>query len=375
MKLSRIIVLAAFLAFIGSGAGCGDGSGPEPPATTDTADPDPATANAERAEAAAVVAGPPAERPPRYDDFVRVRDRAVAWLDRLEIDLEALERHNIDGIKKLSELLWAYQILDRHTDDPAARAAYRERARHLAGLTNTLEYHALDSYDDQTFDANSQSYLLVASLLDHFKMRPRAYQQAIDSVKTRLDRSIMRRGERQRRGFADLYDRLGLEKTAVLLALPDQMGGLISRRLPADQISLIMGYDLAHAPFVAYDFGERRTQTLLTQEDIAYLKDVFPALIAECIQQNYPDLMAEVLSGMIYLGEGQHPAAQRALEWLLDHQNYNGTWGEYDLLRMKYGEYVDQQIYLHTVQVTLRALLDAFEGEWPDSPAWPAAGS
>jgi len=357
-------VIAALVTAAWSAGGCGDGSAPGPSAAPDT--PTPTTTPAPTAAHATPATAS------RYDDFVLARDRAVRWLDKLHIDLEALERNNIKAIKKLSELLWAYQILHRHSDDPAARAQYRQRAVELAALTNTLEYHVLDSYDDDALDADSQAYVLVATLLEYFDIDTRLYRQGLAQIRPRLDRSLARRGGRQRFVFADLYDRLGLEKPAALLTPPSRIGSMLAQRPPSEKVTVVTGYALVHEVYAAFDYGERRTQTYLNADDIAYLKTVLPSLIDECIQQRYPDLMAEVLSSMIYLGEGQHPSAQRALAWLLDNQNPDGRWGDYELLRMKYGSFVDHQMYLHTVQVVLRALCESFDANWPNAPAFPA---
>jgi hypothetical protein len=365
----RTIVTAAFVVAAGHVAGCGNGSAPAPPTATD-AKAEPAENTAPAPSTPAAAPGMPAEPSPRHDEFVRARDRAVRWLDKLDMDLEALERNDIESVKKLSELLWAYQILHRHRDDPDARAAYRARAVQLAALTNTLDFHALDSYDDDAFDAAILPYMLVAVLLEYFDIDTRYFRQALGQLKPRLDRSLSRRGSTQRAAFVDLYDKLGLQKPPGILDPRVRAQSMLAQRPPADTITVVTGYKLVHEVYAAFDYGERRVPTRLGPDDIAYLKSVLPALIDECIRQSYPDLMAEALSAMIYLGEGRHPAAVRALDWLLEHQNPDGRWGDYEILRMTYGSYVDHQMYLHTVQVTLRALCDAFVGNWPSSPAF-----
>ncbi len=48
------------------------------------------------------------------------------------------------------------------------------------------------------------------------------------------------------------------------------------------------------------------------------------------------------------------------MKHLLASQNSDGSWGDYERYRSRYGPYLDQRNYLHTTGVVLQALAEAF---------------
>ena len=153
--------------------------------------------------------------------------------------------------------------------------------------------------------------------------------------------------------------------------------GVIARRLAADrydppqtmatggvQRSVQDRYDLTHEVFVAFDYGLKRTQTRFDADDVAYTRKVLPVLVRRCIREKDPDLIAELVRCMTYLGWHSEPAYREGINFLLDVQNATGTWGEYEQHRPRFGKYLDQHGYLHTTMVAMRALLEFYEGNW-----------
>ena len=67
---------------------------------------------------------------------------------------------------------------------------------------------------------------------------------------------------------------------------------------------------------------------------------------------------------MTDLGWHSEPAYRDGVNFLLDVQNADGTWGDYESFRQEYGKYIDQHGYLHTTMVAMRALLEFYEGNW-----------
>ncbi|UCG33592.1 MAG: hypothetical protein JSU68_02955, partial [Phycisphaerales bacterium] len=132
-------------------------------------------------------------------------------------------------------------------------------------------------------------------------------------------------------------------------------------------------YDLTHEVFVAFNYGLQRTQDHFGPEELAYTREVLPALVRRYVNENNPDLTAEMISCMTYLGYHGDDAYREGLDYLLDSQNANGTWGDYERYRPYYGRYLDQHVYLHTTMVACRALMEAYEGNWAsaDAPATP----
>ena len=300
----------------------------------------------------------------RLADYQRARQKARAWLDRLEVDAAELVAHDVKGIKKLAEILYAYLSLYEHTDDPAEKAKIFLRVTRLALQVSRDEYHAILTGSDEVFHENSMSYLRVLHLLEQFGLEMGAYRRRLAAIRPQMDAHLTKRGPWQRAMFADYYDRFGLEKPAILRDTPTA-SGILAQRKPLAAFTIEAAYRLTHEVYVAYDYGMRRKQDRLTPEDIAYLRQLVPGLLRWSIQADNPDLAAELLSCMTYLGWHDYPIYTQAIGFLLDSQNANGSWGDYERLRPRVGKYVDQHAYLHTTMTATRALLDAFEGDWP----------
>jgi len=324
-----LVLLAAWV------GGCG-GSGETAPADEESSE----------------TASPPATAAPGYP---AVRAGAIAWLDGLTVDVADLRRHGVAGIKKLAEALEAYALLIRYSDDAAERERFLTRARALAAQTGDAAYHDLASYDAEEFAANSMSYFRVAWLMDELGLDTTDYRAQLARNLARIDADMPSRGAWQRRMFARFYDHFELEKPGELALLPSA-NSVLARRVPLAEIQIQDGYDLTHEVFEAYDYGRAMTQTALSVEDVAYLKSVLPGLAEKCMTVGFPDLLGEVLSSMLYLGWADEEATQRAIAYLWETQNADGSWGDYEVLRPRYGDYVDQHATLHTVQVVLAAL-------------------
>lgn len=70
---------------------------------------------------------------------------------------------------------------------------------------------------------------------------------------------------------------------------------------------------------------------------------------------------AEFILCSVYLKETGLPAYREGVQYLLDSQNSNGSWGRYENERQFMGDYVDQGLYLHTTMVAMDALVVAFQ--------------
>jgi len=287
--------------------------------------------------------------------YPAARARAVAWLDNLSVDVAELREHGVAGIKKLAEALEAYAILIRQADDPVERERFLARARALAAQTRDPAYHDLANYDDVEFSENSMSYFRVAWLMDELGLDTTGYREQLERNRPRMDAHMPERGAWQRRMFARFYDHFGLEKPGELI-LTKSRNSILTRRVPLADLQPNDGYDLTHEVFEAFDYGRSPTQSTLSDEDIAYLHRVLPDLAEKCMTIGFADLLAEIVSSMLYLGWSDEDVTRRSIDYLLATQNADGTWGDYEVLRPKYGAYVDQHATLHTVQVVLAAL-------------------
>ena len=68
---------------------------------------------------------------PRWQDYLRAKQKAYASLDQLQVDPIELIQHGIKGKKKLAEILDAYVVAYRYATDQAEQAAWTSYARIL----------------------------------------------------------------------------------------------------------------------------------------------------------------------------------------------------------------------------------------------------
>jgi hypothetical protein len=308
---------------------------------------------------------PSAETRPADERLARyrvVKTRARAWIDGLEVDPVDLIAHGVKGKKKLAEILEAYSYFNDATGDPAERAAIRQRVEELCRHTSRPGYHNLAIAPPKEFIENSMSYFRVLVLMERFGLETDHYKRELQAIKARMDGHLVIRGQWQRAMFKVYYERFGLELPPILQNLADQEG-VLAKRLAANKISLTDAYRLTHQVFVAFDYGRKKTQQHLTEDDVAYLHEVLPDLANRALRGD-PDILSEFVSCMTYLGMHDDPAHGRALDYLLTHQNPTGTWGSYEHDRARMGDYVDQHLYLHTTMVAMRALIEVFESDW-----------
>lgn len=319
-------------------------------------------------------AQPPREAPkPRYRDYLQAKQKARAWFDNLEVDSVELLKHRIKGKKKVAEILGVYMHFQNHTKDPQEIAHIADRVKRIAAQTAGPDYHNMSTCNERELIQNSMSYFRVMWLMREFGLDISSYLEEVRKVKLRMDEHFKKRGPWQRAMFAEYYGRFGLQKPPILLNVTGMKKGVIARRLPADRSdsshtgvewSTQDHYDLTHEVFVAFNYGLEPTQTRFDADDLAYTRKVLPVLVQRCVRKNNPDLLAELLSCMTYLGWQSEPAYREGVNFLLDVQNADGTWGEYEEFRKEYGKYLDQHGYLHTTMVAMRALLEFYEGHW-----------
>ena len=199
--------------------------------------------------------------------------------------------------------------------------------------------------------------MLVRQILLGFDIS--GYLSEVEAVKPRLDGHLEQRGAWQRDMFARYFDHFGLARPP-LLDPGAQGGGILAERRPAAELDRDDIYRVTHAVFVAYDYGAARSQDSLSDEDMEYLRELIPRLIAEATARGDPDLGGELLLSATYLSVNKDPAYSAGVKYLLATQNSDGSWGDYERYRSRYGPYVDQRNYLHTTGVVLTALAEAF---------------
>jgi hypothetical protein len=301
-------------------------------------------------------------------EYKRDLARGRAFLDGIEVDPVALRAHGIKGKKKLVEALDAYYRFYQIEADPG-RGQVLARVEKLVAVTRTAAYHDMRTVSDHQFKEDATSYLRAALLIDRMGLDDARYRSEIRAAQGRLDAHLKERGPHQRRAFHGYYQHFGLTEPFPLgLALE---GGLIAKHPDPLTLPRADAYALTHEVFAAYDFGDGIDQDRCSdgggcerrfdETERVYLRSALSRLVGLWQGRGDPDLVAELLSCMRYLGDVDQPEYRTGLAYLLASQNSEGTWGTYESLRTRFGDYVRQGFYLHTVMVVLDALTLAFE--------------
>jgi hypothetical protein len=308
---------------------------------------------------------------PRYDEYVSALARARTWLDGLSIDAADLTRHRVKGKKKLAEILEAYWILSSRGVDDADQAAIVARVRQLLEQTTKPGYHNIIVASPGELNGASMTYLQIPWIMEQFGQDNGAYLDEVRKARPRLDRHVAQVntndhlfrpfwGPWQLSWFARFYERYGLEKPGVLQTANIHQG-VIGRKVPLVALGPVGASELTHEILVAFDWGRADTQDLFDAQDLAYIREGLDYITRGSIEVKDAEGVAAGVSSLSYLDWRDDPAWQIGIDFLLDNQNKNGSWGNYELSRPEWGEYLDAHAYLHTTMVSIRALVAGIE--------------
>jgi hypothetical protein len=130
---------------------------------------------------------------------------------------------------------------------------------------------------------------------------------------------------------------------------------------PVENLTELEVYYITHEVFFLHDDD---LLEMLTIDDLEYINKVLEFYVNFTINDNNVDLLAELLMIMTYLSLDDFVEFDQALEHMLDSQNENGSFGDYEYVRELFKEDgieidVDIYLYLHTTEVSVRALNDA----------------
>jgi hypothetical protein len=288
-------------------------------------------------------------------------ERAKAWLDALSIDPIALRQQGIKGKKKLAEQLDAYYRLLRIVD-PTEKASIRNRIEQVVAVTYKPEYHDMGKVSDAQFKEDATSYLRIALLMDRLALDTRTYREEIRAIQPRLDAQMKSRGSFQQATFGWYYTYFGLAEP---FPLKDALQtGLIARRADPAKLGRMETYFLTHEIFVPFEYGEKLDADPYTEEDKRYLRNALDLLTEEYVSRRDPDIVAELVTCLRCLRFVDSPSFRFGLEYLLDNQNQDGSWGNLEKTLSTYGKTGIQRIILHTTTVSLDALTIAFHEPW-----------
>jgi hypothetical protein len=293
----------------------------------------------------------------------QIASRAHEWLRALTVDPLALrEKHGMKGKKHLVELLLGYRDLYtffESTGNQSAREKVLADARTALAVVADKTYHDLNEVDRKQFSQDSLSYLYACYFARFFGLDTTLYLAEITKILPRIYSHVVTRGACQRIGLVRRLVSLGLPATESIAPLI--AGTVIRQKKDVAKMLKIDVYLIVHEIAHLTNDG-RHPADLLNDDDLRYLRTLLQELLETLQSADGMDLLAEVIVATLHLQMQDTPAWQRAVKYIVDHQNTNGSFGSYEQQRQELAAAgkpydVDIGMYLHTTAVCLRATL------------------
>jgi hypothetical protein len=235
------------------------------------------------------------------------------------------------------------------TGNQGAREKVLADARTALAVVADKAYHDLDEVDRKQFPEDSSSYLYACLLSRFFGLDTTLYLAEIKKILPRIYSFLVTRGACQRMGVVRRLGSLGLPATESIASLV--AGTVIRQKKDIAKMLKIDVYLIVHEISYLTDDG-RHPSDLLNDDDLQYLRTLFQRLIETLQSADGMDLLAEVVVATQHLQMHGTPAWQRAVKYIVDHQNANGSFGSYEQQRQELAAAgkpydVDIGMYLH----------------------------
>jgi len=288
----------------------------------------------------------------------QINSRALDWLAGLDVDpIKLRDEMGIKGKKNYVQVLDIYLCLYQTTNDPKKKGEYKDEVAELIQVTKEEKYHDLNEINETQFREDSTSYLRAWYIINEFGFNTSYYITGIEKVLPRLNAHLPTRGTNQKMAFVFYYHQLGYEINYKMAELFNN--SVIRTREEIQNLSELDVYFFTHEIFFLHDDAQLN---LLTSDDYEYINATIIYQINKTLVENNVDLLAELLMVMNYLNYRDMKEYETVLNYLLNNQNKNGSFGNYEGAREYYQELgidIDIYLYLHTTEVTLRALNEA----------------
>ncbi|MEE9349825.1 MAG: hypothetical protein V3U80_07240 [Flavobacteriaceae bacterium] len=289
--------------------------------------------------------------------YDKVIERTTSFADNLNFDLDYIREKGLPDKKFLAEFLGLYLKLDKAAKSDIKKNKIRERLKPFYEKTLKPAFHNMASVDDRLFKKNSMSYMRILWLLQQMKFDTKFYESELKKVQKRMDDHMKIRGEWQRAVFDKYYDYFKIKKP-IILREAKRLKGPITTRQPISFYNRSKAYNITHFLFAAFDYGNKKTQTRFTKKDISYLKEILPQIIQKFEQKFNDDIVAELLTCQVLIGDTKTPAFKKSFNRLIRRQNNDGSFGAYERGRQKVGSDVEFRQYMHTTLVALETFVE-----------------
>jgi len=298
-----------------------------------------------------------AQKTTKTSTYQTAKANAYHWTTQLDFNMDYIVSKKLADKKHLAELLGLYWKLHKATDDDGLKKEIKDQVQPLYNYILKPKYHNMSLVSDKLFKKNSMSYLRVMWLFQRLDFDISTYQKEVKKIMPRMNTHLKIRGTWQKEVFKEYYTFFNYKMPNVL-KLSKPTNGVIDQKHSFEKYDKAATYKLTHFVFAAFEYGNKTTQNRFDSDDLAYLNELLPKLTQK-YRSGTPniDLLGELFTCMVYLNNTNTTEVETTYQYLLTHQNKNGSWGLYEKHRKRLGKDVDIRAYLHTTLVVLEGLI------------------
>ncbi len=283
--------------------------------------------------------------------------RTKKFANNLHFDLDDIRNKGLADKKFLAEYLGLFLKLKKYYHNKETDKEITLKLQPVFAKIEQKEFHNMAKVNDKLFKKNSMSYMRIMWLLDQLGYDITNYEKEFSKIKKRMDDHMKLRGEWQRAVFDKYYDYFKLKKPTELL-YAKKLKGPIDYQKSLEFYNRANAYVLTHFVFAAYDYGNSLTQNRFDKEDLSYLSKILPQIIKKFEAKNNDDLVGELLTCQVLIGQTKTHEFKQSFNSLLSRQNQDGSFGSYEKYRKKIGNDVEFRAYLHTTLVDIEPFIE-----------------
>lgn len=286
--------------------------------------------------------------------YEKLLAKSFKFSNDFDFDLAYIRKKGLADKKYFAEFLGLYVKFKKAGLD---EKLIQQRIQPYYEETLKPTFHNMASVNDKLFKKNSMSYMRIMWLLKELDFDISYYQKEFSKIKKRMDKHLAIRGEWQKVVFDKYYDFFKLQKPATLKNAKN-LKGAIATQQKYKFYNRNKTYELTHFIFAAYDYGKKTSQSRFSMVDLVYLQEILPKLIKKFEAINNDDLVSELLTCQVLLGNVDSPSFKNSYTRILKRQNNDGSFGSYENYRKKVGKDVEFRAYLHTTLVATELFVE-----------------
>jgi hypothetical protein len=306
---------------------------------------------------------------PIKSDYSKIKsecvEEAIRWLNNLTVDPLELEKKGMKGKKHFVEKLFTFYQLYFYTADSEKREMYRKILKQMFKIAENDGYHLIED-DEVPFKRDIVSYIHACYLMEQLGFDSHNYKRHIRDLLSRIERHMPTRNASVQMMLIYCLRGLGIETKYTIKPILKSTLVYNLEKLGTINVfefkynSYMLG--ICHEIFAISEYGRKKID-LLRKGKKDYLQDTLKSSIEQILSSGdlrYLDLLAEMLISLKYLNCENLPEYRKGIHFIINHQNKNGSFGDYERFRSYFaqkGVDIDIKWYLHTTEVCLWALL------------------